>query len=150
MRWENRKFHLTLAGEYFYRQAAILLEEAERIRQDTIRIARQKVQKLRGGYLKSYGGYELQHAAAAFSELFPDIELHIVNGIYEELYDALRFGEAYLVFKDHRCAFSDLYENFFGFYGIYLHQGGQSPLSQLKSVTIEELRRIMAAIFYLW
>lgn len=140
---ENRKFHLTPAGEHFYRQGVLLLDEVERLRQETIRIAKQDMQQLRIGYLKSYSGYELQRAVAAFSEVFPDMELRIINGTHEELYDALRFDEVDLVFNDHRRAFSSLYENFPIFTAYtYIEVAGQNPLSQFKTVTIEELRRI--------
>lgn len=139
---ENRKFHLTIAGEYFYRQCVPLLEEVEELRQETIRIARQNRQQLRIGYLKSYGGYELQHAVAAFAQISPDTELRVINGTHEELYDALRFDEVDLIFNDHRRAFSTLYENFLIFTAYtYIELSEQNSLNQIKNMTLEKLRR---------
>ena len=39
----NRGFSLTNAGEYFYKQSLIMVDEVERIKKATIRIANQKM-----------------------------------------------------------------------------------------------------------
>lgn len=140
---ENRKFSLTAAGEHFYHQGLLLLDETERLRQETVLIAGQNEKLLRVGYLKSFGGAQMQKALAVFSEVFPEIELNIITGTHEELYFGLRDGALDVVFNDQRRAFSDLYENFHICTGYtYIEVSGQCPLSSLPAVTLGDLKRI--------
>ncbi|MCC8023856.1 MAG: LysR family transcriptional regulator [Clostridium sp.] len=108
---ENRRFFLTPAGEYFYRQSKVLLDEADELRRETIRIGQAEESKLRIGYLKNYSGQELHMAVAEFSKLYPEISIDIVAGTHEELYHLIRFGGADLIISDQRRAFSEEYEN---------------------------------------
>ena len=140
---ESRKFLLTPAGEHFYHQGLLLLDEADRLRRETIMIADKKVNKLRIGYLKSFGAGQMQKALAVFSEVFTDIDLEITTGTHEELYLGLRDNLLDVVLNDHRRAFSDLYENFYICTGhAYIEVSCQCALSALSSVTLEDLRRI--------
>lgn len=140
---ENRKFSLTSAGEYFYNQSLILLDEAERLRRETVRIDKKNNRQIRIGYLKCYGGEELQHAIAIFTKQHPNIDIYIVNGTHEELYDLLRLGEVDLVLNDQRRAFSSEYENFH-LYSCYCYTeiSNLNALSVLDKVTMEDLKRI--------
>lgn len=108
---ENRRFSLTPAGEYFYRQSRVLLDEADELRRETIRIGQAEESKLRIGYLKNYSGQELQAAVADFSRLYPEISIDIVAGTHEDLYNLIRFGGVDIVVSDQRRAFSEDYEN---------------------------------------
>lgn len=140
---ENRKFSLTPAGEYFYNQSLILLDEAERLRRETVRIDKKNNRQIRIGYLKCYGGEELQHSIAIFTKQHPNIDIYIVNGTHEELYDLLRLGEVDLVLNDQRRAFSSEYENFH-LYSCYCYTeiSNLNALSVLDKVTMEDLKRI--------
>lgn len=140
---ENRKFSLTPAGEYFYNQSIILLDEAERICKETVRIDKKNNRQIRIGYLKCYGGQELQHAIAIFTEQHPNVDIHIVNGTHEELYDLLRFGKVDLVLNDQRRAFSSEYENFH-LYRCYCYTeiSNRNALSTLEKVTMDDLKSI--------
>ena len=108
---ENRRFTLTPAGEYFYRQSKVLLEEVDELRRETIRIGQAEESKLRIGYLKNYSGQELHMAVAEFSRLYPEITIDIMAGTHEELYNLIRYGGVDLVISDQRRAFSEDYEN---------------------------------------
>lgn len=110
---ENRKFTLTDAGEYFYRQGLILLDEAERLRQETIHIGHNLNNRIKIGYLKSYGLQEIQQAIGIFAEEFPEVDIEIINGNHEELYELLCSKEVDLVINDQRRAFSYDYNNFY-------------------------------------
>jgi len=140
---ENRKFSLTPAGEYFYHQSLVLLNEAERVLRETVRIDKKNNRPLRIGYLLCYGGLELQHAIAIFTKQYPSIDIHIVNGTHEELYDLLRLGEVDLVLNDKRRAFSSEYENFhlYSFY-CYIEISNRNELSDLDRVTMDDLKRM--------
>ena len=107
---EIRRFSLTPAGEYFYAHARPILEQADRLRQDMARMAAGGAPALRIGYLRNYSGLELHAAVAEFAQQDPDVDISIVNGTHEELYDLLR-GGVDLVLSDQRRAFSDRYVN---------------------------------------
>ena len=109
---KNRGFTLTQAGEYFYRNARILLSDAEKLKLETIRVGRGDALRLNIGYLRTYGGAELREAVTEFSARYSDIPIHIVNGNHEELYALLKTDKADLILSDQRRAFSDRYFNF--------------------------------------
>ena len=98
------------AGEVFYRKSAVLLADWERLRAETRRAGDVK-ERLRVGCLNSFGGHEFQLAVARFSARFPDVELAVSHGSHEDLYQALRSGEADVALNDQRRAFSDEYVN---------------------------------------
>ncbi|MDV3427060.1 MAG: LysR family transcriptional regulator [Bacillota bacterium] len=140
---ENRKFSLTSAGEYFYKHSLLLLDEAERLKKETRKIAGNAGHRLRIGYCKSFGMQELQQALALFSEKYPGIDLEIVNGNHEDLYDYLRNEDVDMVINDQRRALSDAYTNYhlctaYSFAEI----SGMSPLSKMEFLTLEELKRV--------
>ena len=70
----NRSFTLTNAGEYFYKQSLIITDEVDRIKQSIIKIAEQKNDILRIGYINSYCGLEIHKAIMKFSEIYPNID----------------------------------------------------------------------------
>lgn len=109
---ENRRFHLTKAGEYLYQKSGLLLENFERVKNETIQIAHGNHNVLRLGYLKTYPGKELLNAVLEYNEIFPDIQVHIQNGNHETLYQLLHDNQLDLVLNDQRRAFSDKYVNF--------------------------------------
>lgn len=109
---ENRSFHLTKAGEYLYRKSGQLLEDFERIKNDTIQIGCGGQNVLKLGYLKSYSGKELLSAVLEYNEIFPETQVHIQNGNHEALYHLLSSNQLDLVLNDQRRAFSDKYVNF--------------------------------------
>ncbi len=127
---ENRSFRLTKAGEYLYQKSGQLLEDFERVKNETIQIGcgRQSVLKL--GYLKSYSGGELLNAVLEYNDIYPDVQVHIQNGNHEALYHLLNSNQLDLVLNDQRRAFSDKYVNFHLFearYFIVIHE--KHPLS---------------------
>ena len=108
----NRTFSLTAAGEIFYRKCTVLVNDLNAIIHETKAAAAGERSILRIGYLKCYGGYEFQYAVSEFSEKHTDVELEIINGNHEDLYEALRDDRVDLVLNDQRRAFSDDYVNF--------------------------------------
>lgn len=139
----NRKFRLTPAGEYFYRQSVLLLDEINRIRHETIQIGKQEQTTLRIGFQKSYHGVELQKAVAAFAEKYPDVFLQVTNGTHEELSKQLYDGTIDLSINDRRKSFSNLYQKQL-LYTSYTHVAlsQQSPLCRFQNISINDLRHI--------
>lgn len=140
---ENRRFTLTPAGEYFYRQSRMLSDEVDELQRETIRIGQAEESRLRIGYLKNYSGQELHRAVAEFSKVYPDISIDIVAGTHEELYDLIRFGGVDLVISDQRRAFSDEYENkILMECDCFTEISGNNHLSGKEHLTLAELKRM--------
>lgn len=127
---ENRSFHLTKAGEYLYQKGGQLLEDFERIKNETIQIGCGSQDALRLGYLKTYSGRELLNAVLEYNDIYPNMQVHIQNGNHEALYHLLNSNQLDLVLNDQRRAFSDKYVNFNLFearYFIVIHE--KHPMS---------------------
>lgn len=140
---ENRRFSLTPAGEYFYRRSKWLLGEIEEVKRETRRLGSDEELQLRIGFLRTYSGQELHQAVAEFSQTYPEVSIHIVNGTHEEIYGGLRQGELDLVLNDQRRAFSDEYENFqLTKCGCYAELSTRNYLSGQTEVTLQDLREI--------
>ena len=140
---ENRKFSLTPAGEHFYKKSLVLIADFERLRQETVRIANKDNAELRIGYLKCYGGQEFRLAVADFSEKYPDVAVHIINGNHEDLYDALRNGGVDLILNDQRRAFSGEYVNFILTTSeCYIEIAARNPLAALESIEVDDLKNV--------
>lgn len=137
----NRKFTLTPAGEHFYNKTVVLSSELERICRETVRIAHKDDAVLNIGYLKCYGGDEFHAALAAFTAKYPDVNVNVIEGNHEELYDELRFGKVDLVLNDQRRAFSDEYVNFELIRSTcYIEISTNNPLSKLSKIDISDLK----------
>lgn len=109
---ENRKFSLTPAGEYFYRKSLGVLDEAEQIKKQVVRIATQEQTEIRAGYLCSSRTKELSEALALFETTYPDIQITLEKGNHEELFRRLQEEQLDFVINDQRRAFSDEFVNF--------------------------------------
>lgn len=140
---ENRKFSLTPAGEHFYQKSLVLMADFEKLCQETVRIANKDNAELCIGYLKCYGGQEFRLAVAEFSEKYPDVSVHIINGNHEDLYDSLRSGGVDLILSDQRRAFSDEYVNFILTTSeCYIEIAARNPLASLESIETDDLKNI--------
>lgn len=139
----NRSFTLTAAGEHFYRKGRSLLNELDRLCQETAEIAQASAPRLRVGCLKGYSGLEFQLAVAEFTQSHPEVPVEILNGSHEDLYDALRLGRADVVLNDQRRAFSDAYVNqILTTSACCVELPGLSPLAQREHLTAQDLREL--------
>ena len=87
---KNRGFTLTNAGEYFYKQSLIMVDEVERMKQAIVRIAIQKNDILRIGDINNYCGLEIHRAIMKFSEIYSNIDIQVQIGNHEELYELMK------------------------------------------------------------
>ncbi len=67
---ENRSFTLTAAGDYLYRHGKSLLQDFEKVKEETIRRGEDNELSLKIGYPKNYGGLELQMAINQFTKIY--------------------------------------------------------------------------------
>lgn len=137
----NRTFSLTDAGKIFYRKCTVLINDLNAIIRETKAAAAEGRPVLRIGYLKCYGGYEFQYAVSEFSETHPDVELEIITGNHEDLYEALRDDRVDLVLNDQRRAFSDDYVNFeLVDCRCFIEISSRNPLAKLDRIEAEDLK----------
>lgn len=138
---KNRKFELTPSGEYFYKKSLVLIADYERICREAHKIAHGYDAVLSIGYLRCYSGQAFFKAVDEFASEYPDISVKTISGNHEELFRALRNGDVDLVFTDQRRAFSDEYINIvLAKSNIYVDISTRSPVAELKSVTLNELK----------
>ena len=139
----KRRFTLTPAGELFYRRSVLITADLEQLRRDTLRVGRVGAIELNVGILISYSGEEFNHAIAAFTELHPEIDLHVTVGNHEDLFDGLRLNRLDLVLNDQRRAFSDEYVNLIlAERKCYVEIAAHNPLSRLDGIDIADLKNI--------
>ena len=139
----KRRFTLTPAGELFYRRSVLITADLEQLRRDTLRVGRVGAKELNVGILISYSGEEFNHAIAAFTELHPEIDLHVTVGNHEDLFDGLRLNRLDLVLNDQRRAFSDEYVNLIlAERKCYVEIAAHNPLSRLDGIDIADLKNI--------
>lgn len=140
---KNRGFFLTPAGEHFYKKSLVLIADYERLCRETVRVANKDTAELKIGYLKGYGGPEFRMAVAGFSEKYPEVAVHIINGNHEDLYKALISGGADLVLSDQRRAFSDEYINLILTTSeCYVEIPSRNPLAALERAEADDLKNI--------
>lgn len=138
---KNRSFELTEAGEHFYKKSLVITADLEQLCRETVRIDRKDAAELRLGVLSTYSGDEFNRAIAAFSEKYPKVEITVVSGNHEDLYDGLRFGKIDLALNDQRRAFSDAYENLILMEtACYVELASHNPLSKLDTVSVDALK----------
>lgn len=137
----NRSFSLTQAGEYFYRKSLVIVGDIERMKRETQRLAVRDNTVLRLGYYKGYHGDELPAAVTQFSAKYPTVEVSIMAGSHEELYNAMENDKVDLVLSDHRHAFSNMYNSeVLAESHMYIEISKRNPLSRLAMVEISELK----------
>jgi DNA-binding transcriptional LysR family regulator len=140
---KNRSFTVTPAGEHFYKKSRVLLNNFDKLCKETVRIAHDDKTHLRIGYLKCYSGTEFQSAVSEFSAKYPDVEISIINGNHEELYDALRTGGVDLILNDQRRAFSDEYVNLILVTSeCYIEISANNSIADMESVDVKEINEI--------
>lgn len=138
---KNRKFELTEAGEYFYKKSLVITADLEQLCRETVRIDRKDAAELSLGVLSTYSGDEFNRAIAVFSENYPSIELTVISGNHEDLYDGLRFGKIDLALNDQRRAFSEEYENMILMEtACYVEVASHNPLAKLDVIDAESLK----------
>ncbi len=125
----------------FYRKSTVILNDLQQLKTDVINLDHNDVHILRIGNPKSYGGSELQDAVAEFSSLYPTVRLEVITGNHEDLYDALRRGDADLVMNDQRRAFSDDYINYeLVRCSCYIEISTHHPFARLDRLDVSDLK----------
>jgi DNA-binding transcriptional LysR family regulator len=137
----NRTFSLTEAGSFFYQKCTVLINDLHSVIQQTREVVYGNKADLRIGYLKCYGGYEFQNALSQFAERHPEVNVNVMNGNHENLYEALRDDMVDVVLNDQRRAFSDDYVNRELIdCNCYIELSVNHPLAKLEKIDISDLK----------
>lgn len=99
----KRNFTLTEAGKYMYRHGRELIQDAEKLTDEVIKIGKTEgCPRIRIGYLKLYSGNELSAAIAQFRQKMPEFVIDIKSVGHDELYRGIYNGSFDVVLNDER------------------------------------------------
>lgn len=137
----NRTFSLTQAGEHFYRKSLVITGDIEQLIRETKRIDSSDKVVVHLGYYKGYMGNELMEAVSEFSQKYPAVDINIIVGSHEELYEALENDTVDFVLSDQRRAFSGAYNNLpLSESSTYIEISSGNPLSRLQQMEPDDLK----------
>ncbi|MFV0559565.1 MAG: LysR family transcriptional regulator [Enterococcus sp.] len=140
---QHRKFTITPAGEYFYREAKRLLREIQIVKEQTHILGEDEELNLNIGYLAMYSGQELNQTIAQFYETYPEVSINIFNGTHEELYQELLQDTVDIVLSDQRRAFSPEYRNEeIARPKMAIELSARHPFSSQKKIDIQTLKSV--------
>ena len=107
----GRKFEITPAGRYFYRQARRMTAEMESIVRETRSIGSGEHRLLRVGVLSGFSARVMRGAAAEFAAAHPNVQMLLVSGTHEEIFQKIVAGQLDLVVNDQRRALASHFVN---------------------------------------
>ena len=137
----NRKFSLTNAGEYFYKESKRILSEIDSMQVKTKLLASNDKYTLRVGYLLGYSGNELMDTIIEFKEKYPEVEIELTANNHEEVADQTLADNLDLMFGDQRRAFSNLFNNYqVATLNKYVLVANYNNLANREQLTIDDLK----------
>ncbi len=140
---ENRRFTLTPAGEYFYRHGKVLLDEIEAFKEETIKRGEDRELSLTIGYPKNFNSLALHQAIAEFTELYPEVNISILSGTHEELFEYLLSQQLDIKISEQRRAFHDDYYNFeLKHSECFIEISSKHPLASKEELSVEDLKNL--------
>ena len=140
---ENRQFTLTPAGEYFYRHGKVLLDEIEDFKEETIRRGKDRELSLTIGYPKNFSSLELHQTIVEFTNIYPEVNVSIMSGTHEELFEYLLNQQVDMKISEQRRTFHDDYYNFeLKYSDCFIEISSKHPLAHKKEVSVEGLRNM--------
>ena len=139
----NRTFSLTDAGKHFYHKSLAITDDIDKLVIETKHIAHNDNAVLRLGYYKDYYGNELAKAVEEFSQKYPNVNIEIISGSHEELYNRLENESVDIVLNDQRRAFSGAYNNVVLCESkTYIEISSKSKFAEYNEIDIDDLRDI--------
>lgn len=140
---EGRQFTLTPAGEYFYRHGKGLLDEIEIFKEETIRRGEDKELNMTIGYPKNFNAKELHQAIVAFTDLYPEVNISILSGTHEELFEYLLDRQVDIKISEQRRAFNEDYYNFeLKHSESFVEISANHPLAHQQAISVEDLKNM--------
>lgn len=139
----KRQFSLTPAGEYFYRHGKVILDEIEDFKEETIRRGEDQELDLTIGYPKNFSTIKLHLAIVEFNRLYPDVNISVISGTHEELFEQLIEHHIDMKISEQRRTFNENYYNYdLKHSECFVEISSMNPLSQKDIVTTEDLKNM--------
>ena len=144
---EHRKFALTLAGEYLYRESIQIIDQVTNMTNRVKEIGLNSNPQITIGYLPIYNSPFLHQTISEFSEMYPEVEIHLISGTHEELYQLLLHQDIDLALSDQRRMFSTEYVNF-ELAQLYtqIELAKRNPLSKQETIEVSEINHLPCII----
>ncbi|MGM9519430.1 MAG: LysR family transcriptional regulator, partial [Phascolarctobacterium sp.] len=140
---DKRKFKLTEAGEYFYKNCENLLDEYKIIQQEMVKLMHTTKNQLLIGSQDIYCGQELLSATDELIDLHSKLVIRIIPGSHNELMTMLQQDKLDLVFSDLRTPMPEQYfsQKIVSCPG-YIAISPRYEISNLTKVTLETLPKL--------
>lgn len=140
---EGRQFSLTPAGEYLYRHGKVLLDEIEELKEETIRRGEDLELSLTIGYPKNFSTLELQQAIVQFTNTYPEVNISIMSGTHEELFELLINQQVDMKISEQRRQFNEDYYNYeLKYSDCFVEISSNHEFSQNKQLDVNDLKRM--------
>ena len=139
----KRQFSLTPAGEYFYRHGKVILDEIEDFKEETIRRGEDQELNLTIGYPKNFSTSELHQAIVEFNRIYPEVNISVVSGTHEELFELLVQHHIDVKISEQRRTFNKDYYNYeLKHSECFVEISSMNPLSQKDVLTTDDLKNM--------
>lgn len=139
----KRHFSLTPAGEYFYRHGKVILDEIEDFKEETIRRGEDQELNLTIGYPKNFSTSELHQAIVEFNRIYPEVNISVVSGTHEELFELLVQHHIDVKISEQRRTFNEDYYNYeLKHSECFVEISSMNPLSQKDVLTTDDLKNM--------
>lgn len=139
----KRQFSLTPAGEYFYRHGKVILDEIEDFKEETIRRGEDQELNLTIGYPKNFSTSEFPQAIVEFNRIYPEVNISVVSGTHEELFELLVQHHIDVKISEQRRTFNEDYYNYeLKHSECFVEISSMNPLSQKDVLTTDDLKNM--------
>lgn len=139
----KRQFSLTPAGEYFYRHGKVILDEIEDFKEETIRRGEDQELNLTIGYPKNFSTNELHQAIVEFNRIYPEVNISVVSGTHEELFELLLQHHIDFKISEQRRTFNEDYYNYeLKHSDCFVEISSMNPLSQKEILSTDDLKNM--------
>jgi len=143
----GRRFAVTPAGQWFYQRAKRHVAEMDSTIREVRRIGTGEHQQLRIGVLTGFSGKIIQNAVSDFVASHPYVQMSLVSGTHEDIFQKIMAGQLDMVVNDQRRALADHFVNEeLGDQPLYAMLRQDAPLARQSSATMEDLREELCII----
>ncbi len=137
----KRQFSLTAAGEYFYRHGKVLLDEIEDFKEEDQEL------NLTIGYPKNFSTNELLETIVEFKRIYPEVNISVVSGTHEELFELLVDHRIDMKISEQRRTFNnDYYNENLKESVSFIEISTLSPLSKKEVISTDDLKNMSCII----
>ena len=143
----GRRFAVTPAGRWFYQRAGRHVAEMDSTIREVRRIGRGEHRQLRIGVLTGFSGKIIQNAVSDFVAAHPNVQMSLVSGTHEDIFQKIMAGHLDMVVNDQRRALADHFVNEeLGDQPLYAMLRQDAPQAGQGPVTMEDLKEALCIV----